>query len=179
MEKKSTGNTSKHILLTIMGVLTLAEIILRLCIITTNTFSGVVMIVSMLFVALYCFFLYKKPHGNTLKYAMLLFALSSILSSISYLMKAAHYSGAITILVSAAICYGAGRLNRIDQNRILFPIIDIILLGQNIWTVTHFNSNGAIGAFSFFNYFIAFTTLMIAYFVRFKEHKEAGLADKN
>ena len=175
MENKKT---TTNILLIIMGILTLAEIILRLCIIKTNTFSGIVLIISMLFVALYCFFLYKKPHGNTLKYAMLLFALSSIFSSISYLMKVPDYNSAIIILADAGICYGAGRLNRIDQNRILFPIIAIVLLGCSIWSVTHYNTGGVIRAFSFFNGFIAFTALMIAYFIRYKEHKEAGLADK-
>jgi len=186
MEKKK-----QNVLLIIMGALITISLIARLCVIKDYSISGIPMIVSLIFVALYGFWLYKKPHGNMLKYAMLLFAFASIISAVSVIIMDMDYISTsekikydiafkiVKILCASAICYGAGRLNRIKQNRILFPIIDLLFLVESVsMFFTYSNDYSVLIMFSYFNFTIAFTTLMIAYFVRYKEHREAGLTDK-
>jgi len=175
MKKKRLTN----ILLVILGILNIIEIGARIIIIQTNTFAGVVQMISLLFAVLYVFWLYKKPHGNILKYAMLIFAIANILSS-SYLLLAGRTYQMAKLLAVAAVCYCAGRLNRIDQNKYIMPIIAIVLIGVSICGVYYNVINQTANVFTVltsFNNTINYITLMIAYFVRYEEHKEAGIMD--
>jgi len=175
VEKK----TSKNILLIIMGVLILASIAITICSITWSPVLCGLALVVLVFVALYGFVLYKKPHGNMLKYAMLLFAAVYIISAI---IIASQGDGIVAFsiigtLAASAIFYGAGRLNRIEQNKFVFVIADIIFFVLELFTAITCPTGSFTGTFVLFNYFIIFTTLIIAYFVRYKEHREAGLND--
>jgi len=175
MEKK----TSKNVWLIIMGVLVLAAIVIRVFILQTRTVFAFLQLLSLVFTALYCFFLYKKPHGNMLKYAMLIFVLTNIIGGSLNLLRGEQYQIA-KVLASAALCYCAGRLNRIEQNKILLPIIGIVYLGLSMYTTRYFIStlpDSWIQFLASFTNAINYLTLLIAYFVRFKEHKEAGLTD--
>jgi len=175
MEKK----TSKNVLLAVMGVLILIEIVARIIIIQTNTFAGIAQLISLAFSALYCFLFYNKPHGNILKYAMLVFAFANILSS-SYLLLAGNTYQIAKLLAVAAVCYCAGRLNRIDQNKYIMPILSLVFIGVSICGVRVDIANKTVNAFTIltrFNNTINYFALMIAYFVRYEEHKEAGLMD--
>lgn len=173
----------KNILLAMMGVLVIAEFVLRISRINSATITGVLMLLVMAFVVLYGFWLYKKPHGNLLKYTMLLFAFVTILISGYYLsissasgVTRAMYFG--KLITAGLVCYCAGRLNKIKQNKIIFPIIDVFLLAYGIWGCVVSKNVTFTYAFNFFETFIIFTTIMIAYFVRYQEHHEAGLLDK-
>lgn len=177
MEKK----TSKNILLAIMGVLILAELI---CGILTlgegGLFIEISSLISLAFIALYGFWLYKKPHGNMLKYAMLILAVSQILIAISCVDIGVGNAYGCTALVfsSAILVYVAGRLNRIEQNKYLLLIAFAIQFVCDLLDVI-----SCADQFTFvykcvsFSIPVATLTLMIAYFVRYKEHKEAGLMD--
>jgi len=168
-------NSKKKLWLMLMGILVLVEIIFRVCTISRFTFSGILTLVSLVFIALYGFLLYKVPHGNMLKYAMLFLAFSKIINNSNIMMNYnADYTSIILIIACAVICYCAGRLDRIKENRILFVVIDIIFFVTSIMTLLKYSRGGFMIGFAFFDSFIAFTTLMIAYFIRYKEHREAG-----
>ncbi len=178
MEKK----TSKNIWLIIMGVLILAELAASVIHLINggNVLNDVIAIIALAFTALYGFWLYKKPHGNMLKYAMLLLAAAMVLNSAECLIKGYNAPAihVIRLFFPGLICYVAGRLNRIEQNKYLlifaticYCIISFISFGQKVGKLN------AVLLFRFFYEFITLLTLTIAYFVRFKEHKEAGLMD--
>jgi len=179
MEKK----TSKNILLAIMGVLILLELFAAIASFSSlNFIASSCAIVALLFVALYGFWLYKKPHGNMLKYSMIILAASIIVNAAKCIQM--NYNPLyihITRLLSAAmITYIAGRLNRIEKNKYLF-VIGVVAL----FVVDFMGIIPNIGSeyFTFFVFLrfvydaVTLLTLMIAYFVRYKEHKEAGLMD--
>jgi len=176
MEKKK-----QNLLLIIMGLLILAELAITVVTVNRHWTSGVCLLLSLVPTALYGFVLYKKPHGNMLKVAMLIFVLYNILSTFSWnqydeFNTCAHI---IRMTATAAVAYGAGRLERIEQNRILFPIIAIVYSALSIfWSYDLIGILNNLYIIRLFTTPIIFITLMIAYFVRYKEHKEAGLTDK-
>jgi len=65
-----------------MGILILAEMVITSNAVALDALTYIPIIVSLVFVALYGLWLYKQPHGNILKYAMLLFAASIILNAV-------------------------------------------------------------------------------------------------
>jgi len=175
MKKK----TSKYVLLAVMGALTVIEIIVRMIMIKTNTFAGIMQLISLVFSALYIFLFYKKPHGNMLKYAMLIFSFANILSS-SYLLLMGNTYQIVKLLAAAAVCYCAGRLDRIDENKYILPALGLFFIWVSVSGVRvdiENQTSNVLSILTRFNNTINYFTLVIAYFVRYDEHKEAGLAD--
>ncbi len=173
----SEKKTSKNIWLHIMGVLILLVTISRLCTIGENTLQGILMIASLVLTALYGFFLYKKPHGNMLKFAMLLFSFTGILSNCIYLAYAPVAYDYAIILGYTVLFYVAGRLNRIEQNRFILPVLLVMLIIKSVILVNAFHPETFVGFLSNFCQPITLLTLCCAYFTRYQEHKEAGLQD--
>lgn len=176
MEKKKETN----ILLIIMGLLIVLMGVAVACTVSGFWLPAICVLVALVFVALYGFWLYKKPHGNMLKYAMLLTAVANIITD-AYLISTNCGSlvvHIISLLAAAAVCYGAGRLNRIEQNKYIFVITDIVfLIVAVIWTIQTSPEFPFLIFVKLYVYFVTFTTLIIAYFVRYKAHKEAGITD--
>jgi len=173
------NKTTKNLLLTIMGILILIELVLGI-IIFENPLLDSVSLIPLVFVALYGFWLYKKPHGNMLKYAILIAGVTNILVACSLIKEGLSMGEQIArVIVSVILVYVAGRLNRIDQNKYFLPIAFAI---QFICDLIDYISYSAmfesIYRLTWFTAPIMILTLMIAYLVRYKEHKEAGLTDK-
>jgi len=171
---------SKNILLAIMGVLIIVAIVARVATIQTAPVSAVTQLISLVFVAVYGFVLFRKPHGNLLKYAMLIFVFSTIFCDCYYLILGHSGFHIVKIFAATVVCYCAGRLNRIDQNKYIMPIIGIVYLGISIYATAFVAPSGPMKYLiipSRFIFTINYFTIMIAYFVRYKEHKEAGLMD--
>jgi len=173
-----------NIVLVVMGALILMEMITSIIsviehgIISAMSLSA---IASLVFIAIYGFILYKKPHGNILKYAMLLLALAQVLNYADCLKMGyiEEYISIIGLISAGIVVYVSGRLNRIEQNKYLLMIALILELFNAIFSIVKY-ANFISVAFVITYLFesIAILTLMIAYFVRYKEHKEAGLTDK-
>ncbi len=175
MEKKK-----QNVFLMIMGVLILAAIVITACSISQSPVLCSLALLVLVFVALYGFVLYKKPHGNLLKLAMLLFAGIYITSAI---IVASEGNGIVALnvigtLAASAVVYGAGRLDRIEQNKYIFIIADVIFFALELFSAITWPNRNFVETFVLFNHFIIFNTLVIAYFIRYKEHKEAGVSDK-
>jgi len=172
MEKKTSGNG----LLAVMGALVIADIIVMICVIDAVTVGKILALAVMALVVLYLFWLYKKPHGNLLKYTMLLFAL------VILFLNATDYSGGmisiVNLIAGGLVCYCAGRLHKIKRNRIILLIIDIYWLIDGIWSSVKLEHVTFLNVFSNFTFFIVLGSLIIAYLIRYKEHREAGLLDR-
>jgi len=119
-----------------------------------------------------------------LKYAMLLSALFIAISSIMqvYYWEENFLEVFMPVFAACLIFYVAGRLNRIDQNKYLLPLIILILLVDFICELFTISADSA-SVISISRYIsaprqiiivLAFT---IAYFVRYDEHKEAGISE--
>jgi len=124
----------------------------------------------------YLFAGYKVPHGNMMKFLFLFFAL--VLSAKG--ARSIEYSRILPVLfnVSAVlIAFGAGRLNRIKELRVLLCIVLVLVLAAFIRLAVLFPSSfsdllGLPGL-------LDLVALAGAYFVRYAQHKEAGFIEDN
>jgi len=178
MSNKKTGT---NVALAIMGVLILILIALEIYSLSTPNLIFFCDLAALVCTALYGFFLYKKPHGNMLKYTMLIFAASNLVIAIQMLWYnvGSAYVHAISLVIAGMLCYVAGRLNRIEQNRFILLIALVLFVIRSVASLILFPTPSFITNFTICGQpIIMFLTLCCAYFVRYKAHKEAGLADK-
>ncbi len=131
------------------------------------------------FVLLYAFFGYKKPHGNMLK--ILFFAFSIFLAFRGTLAIAdvkSYISGDLIILTALMIAYVAGRLNKIGQNKFYLIFGGLLLLAAFVITSIEHPFFGFTQIISDLTPMAILAALGFAYTARYEEHKAAGLADK-
>ena len=84
------------------------------------------------------------------------------------------YKGLLTSVALILMSYIAGRLNKYKQNKILIPIVLVILFVRSFVSST-FRIQVVMTDLS---YFILWIGIACAYFARYDAHKEAGLLDK-
>ncbi len=125
----------------------------------------------------YVLFGYKRPHGNMLRYVMLLFALSLALELIILISAFTQFNLALSVAKALCIPYIAGRLNKIEQNKVLMPLVLILFLIDAMYYCVIIKSQSFIDCYRIFGQAIEWFAISAAYFVRYKEHREAGLAD--
>ena len=138
----------------------------------------------------YVAFGYKKPHGDLLRIIFILFALAC-LSTIAPGLEACfdiitinNFVIISTTLMSFSImitAYIAGRLDKIIKNRALLALNSIVLVAVGVFWIMQYKS---LPAMTFmqkvwnFNLCILWADIVVAYILRYREHKEAGLIDK-
>ncbi|MBQ9228709.1 MAG: hypothetical protein IJ168_07760 [Eubacterium sp.] len=129
------------------------------------------------FVFYYGIFGYRKPHGNMVRYLLLILAVY-IAYSITVMVERWDISWIIftaSNLAAVFIAYIAGRLNKYKKNAVWAVIITALLLVKSFWPI---ETTGL-------NFYILFVldrtlplfmwvTVMFIYFFRYKEHKLAG-----
>ena len=124
---------------------------------------------------------YKKPHGNHMRYLLLIYVVyESII-----LMRSADWQPVYMLVANLAIIvlatYMAGRLDRYKQNVIISAVILVLHIVYIYPFINIALLNNALTAITFVGY-IGPVTIWLAiaagYIIRFKAHKEAGLADK-
>ena len=121
---------------------------------------------------------YKKPHGNIIRYLLLILAFY-VASSIIIMVERWDVSWIVFAASNfAAVCIGymAGRLNKFKQNIVLAVVVSALLLVKSFWPVH------GLDAYSLFVLdrtmpVFMWITVMLIYFFRYHEHKEAGIAD--
>ena len=124
---------------------------------------------------------YKKPHGNHMRYLLLIYVVyESII-----LIRSADWQPVYMLVANLAIIvlatYMAGRLDRYKQNVTISAIILFLHLVYIYPFINNAIANNALTAIKFVSY-IGPVTIWLAiaagYIIRYKPHKEAGLADK-
>ena len=118
---------------------------------------------------------YKKPHGNALRTTYFLFA--GFLGSVAI----SAYNGVnsfFSMFAAIIVAYIAGRLHKIEKNRILLMIAGAALLAGQIFETVHANSTAPLTVIRIFMPLFLFTALAFAYTARYEQHKAAGLEDK-
>ena len=132
---------------------------------------------SYIAVLYYIFYGYKIPHGNSLKYIMLFFAMM-LVNAISLeaggkypaldsqkIMFSVMVTGVCTILVS----YASGRLDRFEKNIYLFVLVLILLFVRAVIMV-HYKTL----MYAYLSDMIIWIDIICAYSIRYAQHKEAG-----
>ena len=183
-------NTSKGKKITacvIMGLLSLAGIYAEIVMcIQRKTFSftveAIITCAMFVLIVFYAVSNFKVPHGNLLKYLFLVFAacsLCGVLSVVTERTSADTVYNALRGVVVLLTAFVAGRLDRFKQNVILMSIIGVLMLASSITQISAELDGDFLGLFWCFTFFLLWADLMFAYILRYREHKEAGLADKN
>ncbi len=121
---------------------------------------------------------YKKPHGNLLKFVMIAFILTLCVETIAFLGSNALYYSAINIVCMILMTYASGRLNKIGENRVIMTLVLVLLIISGTTLVIEFNPDSIFRYVVMYGKALEWLVLCCAYFVRYKAHKEAGLADK-
>lgn len=120
---------------------------------------------------------YKKPHGNLLKYLMLLFAVSILIKTTFTESKPATI--AINIINMAIIAYMSGRLDRFRKNTYLALFVAALFFAKGLITITSKNTITFTKFIGSFEALIIWETIVASYITRYKVHIEAGQNLKN
>ena len=99
-------------------------------------------------------------------------------------MQVERFGAAWPILLSndlAVLAMGflAGRLHRVERNKYVTVFVSIMLLIRCFWFLEHPGLSGADAALFVLDRcqpIFMWLTMLLLYFYRYKEHKEAGLA---
>ncbi len=132
-----------------------------------------------LFALYYCVWGYKKPHGNLVRYLMLVLALVTAASIHQMLLDYRELpwqvllSGAVAAVL---IGYMAGRLHKVKKNIIVVVIVTALLLIRCFWPLKlQYNAISVFYVLDRSTTLLAWITVVLIYFFRYKEHREAGL----
>ena len=146
-----------------------------------TTITSIIQLVLIIGFAYYALIGYKKPHGNILKYLMLFYAAFSGFLMVYQESGFPLYFNLIGMAKILAIAYVSGRLDRINQNKIILGIIVVFDAIFDIYLLNLYIKFGLVSFAYVANCFSSLSfslTLVLAYITRFKLHKEAGLEDK-
>ena len=132
-------------------------------------------------VAFYALIGYKKPHGNILKYTMFAFVL---LCMYEFLMPGRPITANIEYIANACIglaavmiAYMSGRLDRVDQNKLIMIIVGVMFVASIILMGLIHESFSWDSFVRSLSLPICWAALCLAYTARFEEHKAAGLEE--
>lgn len=180
-EEKYGLKESNAIMLFVVFILAIIEIAVALknIIAPVNAdikVKAIFSLITLLCAVIYGAFGYKKPHGNLLRYLMLLYAITTAckVSFTSTNNQAAEICNLIAIIL---VAYMAGRLNKYTINTYLIIVVLTLLLVKAFVGISTGNITfgKVIGQFSAFT---QFSIIAAAYLSRYHLHKEAGLEDK-
>ncbi|MBQ4208215.1 MAG: hypothetical protein II621_07925 [Clostridia bacterium] len=119
---------------------------------------------------------YKTPHGNTIRYLLLILAFY-IAASIIVMIERWEISWIIVAASSFAavsIGYMAGRLQKVKKNIIVVVLATALLAVKSFWPVAEQNNN-FVFVLDRTLPLLMWATVVLIYFFRFSAHKEAGL----
>ena len=124
---------------------------------------------------------YRIPHGNLVRYLMLILAAYSVFNVTVSIYRWYKLPWIVLVagnLAAVFIAYMAGRLHKVKKNIIVAVIVTALLLVNSFWPVKIPGVD--VNAFFFLDrslpIFMWLTTMSI-YFFRYKEHTEAGLSE--
>ena len=187
MENKKNLSTGAVVALAICLVLVITNFVIEMIQIVRADNMGAAFVamsivgkLSMISVFFYAFTGYKKPHGNILRNTFVIYAALCAAAIVLTPFDDPKYITAVILLEVVLIAFMSGKLNKFKQNLAIITIVAICSLVYAIYSLSLVQP-GSFSIFSIFNAFatlIYWATLSVSYIIRYKGHKEAGLADK-
>jgi len=178
---------SQKIILGIMFAFVLFGVVVSILTIKIGSHYTIPAVLNLIIYAamiIYVLFLFNKPHGNHLKWVLLLYAFSVL----AFAVQSAENSSVFSFLMGGnalLVAYMAGRLGKLKSNIRLIWIIIIIFVGNVIAVETNsaFRDiitllDGTLDKFVYimlpFSKLIQFIPLAYSYVVRYHQHITAG-----
>ena len=133
-------------------------------------------------VAFYVLYDYKRPHGNNMKYLLLVYAISTagILTTCCKVQPTYLTINYLVVIILST--YMAGRLDRYKQNLYISAILIVCAFISFFSLISALTTIGL--SVNFVNVMACSGTvtqclaIVVSYSIRFRPHKEAGLEDK-
>ena len=145
------------------------------------SFEFFVCLSELVIAVIYATYDYKKPHGNLMKYLLLLFVVTIAILLLSYGAYQPTYINAMYLTNIILGTYMAGRLDRYKQNIVICAIITITNVIIAYYLIDMFASFAPL-TFVRTAACLGTVTVWLAiaggYVIRYKLHKEAGLEEK-
>lgn len=175
MEKNKSNNLSVCIICGILTVFGIATSIVSLASGSKGIWiiSDVINLLLSVFIGYYAIWGYRKPNGDLLKYIILVFSGTFLFVVYRMAQSASPWRAVCYAVVIGLLCHIAGRLHRVKQNMILIIIVIVIMVISKTGSLV--NGNATIGIFADL---VICIDICVAYILRYKEHKLAGLMDK-
>ena len=139
-----------------------------------NLLAQILIAVIFILIFIYAFTGYKKPHGNMLKWTMLLYAVLRVIAASQIIDKS--FVVALPALSAICVAYMCGRLNKREKNLYWLYIAGALELISAVIMVT--NASGFLDGLAMFTPLFGLIALFGAYFAKFEEHKNAGLSEE-
>ena len=179
MESKKNASTGLLVLTLLLTTLGLVLTLVQLLNGTAIVFRAIVSFIVFALIYFYTLYGYRLPHGNLMRYTMLLFAVLLGLMFNSAFMSE-FVRGAIIVCV-ALIAFMSGRLHKQQDCKTIILIVFLILLGDGLLSLilTTPEYLDIVGR-DFWSIGVAFVpvitwaALSMSYWVRFRDHREAG-----
>ncbi len=188
METKKKLSNGLIIGISLLALLSVAELIINIffCIkyypFSAMLFELVPYIFLFISIAYYALVGYKKPHGDLLRLVFLIFSISCLSTLISQVIDAGTQGDVVfTILISIAAfltSYMAGRLDKIQKNYVMLVVVGLVLLAKAILNYIAYSGADLLLLAWGLSTFVLWLDIAVAYILRYREHKEAGLMDK-
>ncbi len=175
MEKKlglKTGQLIALIVIAVLNVLWLTCVVIK----GNMTFTTFVAFIEFAVAAFYAIYGYKKPHGNHMRYLLLSYA---VIAAVMQLLNAdwqPTYIDALYLVNIILVVYMAGRLNKYKQNLVISAAVLVSngivsgFLACNIKPLNFLNLGACVSCVA------VWLIIAASYIIRYKPHKEAGLA---
>ena len=183
IKKKSGLKTGQLIALIVIAVLNILWIVCNLILFTASYASKICIPIAMFVIAVvYVLYGYKKPHGNHMRYLLLIYVVYEGIVFIRSIPLQPTYLMIVYLAIIVLSTYMAGRLDRYKQNLVISIIVLILQAVNTSYFVDLAIKNNSLSFATFFSFIGSVTiwlTIAAGYIIRFKPHKEAGLADKN
>jgi len=135
--------------------------------------KDIVNLVLFVLVGYYAVYGYRIPNGNLLKYLILIFAATYIIAVFNEAQMGKQWDAVSHTVMIGLLCFTGGRLHKVKQNIALMSIVAAILLARII--IGFVQGDASIGIVT---QLVIWIDICVAYVLRYKEHKLAGLVDK-
>ena len=129
MEKKSNHLAARII----CGILTAFGIVASIISIARGAkgiwiVSDVVCLVVSALIGYYAFNGYKKPHGNLLKYLILIFTVIPLINVYQLVQLGQGWIAVTRAIIIGLLCYTGGRLHKVKQNIFFMSIVTVLII---------------------------------------------------
>ena len=171
MEKKNELGKAALVLLVALCALGAILLVVQMCQsreVETTFLSDAIILVMYLMVLSYALQGYKVPHGNVMRFTILAYAV--LLSVLFSVFAPAAWLSPLYQISAILAGYTAGRLHKQKECTMVMLFVSVVLLGGALYGASRS------GEWNLFHQPIIWICMMVAYLVRYDEHKQAGEA---
>ena len=182
IEEKTNLKTNQLIAIIVIAALNVLSLVCNLIFFKGHLSTNIILSVSMFIASgIYAFSAYKKPHGNFMRYLLLVYTLIGSVIFVQLCKNQESYMNILDVVMIILMAYMAGRLDHYKQNIVICAMVlaKTLLVSANL--ITAMNSLGRLSFVTFFSSIGSTTcwlSIAASYIIRYKPHKEAGLEDK-